>query len=86
MAFVYTLPEMVRGKDPDVARDDRRMRATAGHVDFTQEGSHVLFSVWTDRWALVNYDAHMLAEVKRVPMRRPIGRINVHTRLATAGC
>jgi DNA-binding beta-propeller fold protein YncE len=59
---------------------------TAGHVAFTRDGSHALVSVWDDaKGALVIYDAQSLEEVKRLPMRRPVGKYNVANRLAAAG-
>jgi len=59
---------------------------TAGHVAFTKNGSHALVSVWDDDvGALVIYDAQSLLEVKRLPMRRPVGKYNVGNRLAAAG-
>jgi hypothetical protein len=59
---------------------------TAGHVAFTNDGSHALVSVWDDaQGALVIYDADSLEEVKRLPMRRPVGKYNVGNRLAAAG-
>jgi hypothetical protein len=59
---------------------------TAGHVAFTKDGSHALVSVWDDEeGALVIYDAQSLAEVKRLPMRRPVGKYNVGNCLAAAG-
>ena len=58
---------------------------TAGHVEFTRDGRYALVSVWADDGAVVVYDAHTLEEVKRIPMRNPVGKYNVHNRLATAG-
>lgn len=55
---------------------------TAGHVEFTKDGSHALVSVWDDEeGALVVYDAHTLEEVERLAMRRPVGKYNVTNRL-----
>ena len=38
---------------------------TSAHVEFTRDG----------RYALVVYDAASLEEVKRIPMRKPSGKI-----------
>jgi mono/diheme cytochrome c family protein/DNA-binding beta-propeller fold protein YncE len=59
---------------------------TAGHVEFTADGAYALVSVWdVDQGALVIYDSQTLEEVKRLPMRRPVGKYNVTNRLAGAG-
>ena len=59
---------------------------TAGHVEFTRDGAFALVSVWDDaQGALVVYDAQNLLEVKRLPMRRPVGKYNVANRLGAAG-
>ncbi len=56
---------------------------TAGHVEFTRDGSHALVSVWdVEEGAVVVYDAKTLDEVTRIPMRRPVGKYNVTNRLA----
>lgn len=62
-----------------------RPGTTAGHVEFTADGSHALVSIWDDDGAVVVYDAQTLEEVKRIPMRRPVGKYNVHNRLSLAG-
>ena len=38
-------------------------------------------SVWEMDGALVVYDAATLEEVKRLPMRRPVGKYNVHNKI-----
>lgn len=62
-----------------------RPGTTAGHVEFTADGTHALVSIWDDDGAVVVYDALTLEEVKRIAMRRPVGKYNVHNRLAAAG-
>lgn len=54
---------------------------TAAHVAFTKDGGHALVSVWDIDGALVVYDAETLTETARIPMRRPVGKYNVHNRL-----
>lgn len=54
---------------------------TAAHVEFTRDGSHALVSVWDDDGAIVVYDARTLAEVKRIPMRKPSGKYNVFNKI-----
>ena len=46
---------------------------TSAHVEFTRDGRYALVSLWETDGALVVYDAAMLAEVKRIPMRKPSG-------------
>jgi DNA-binding beta-propeller fold protein YncE len=58
---------------------------TAAHVEFTRDGRHALVSVWDMDGALVVYDTDTLEEVRRLPMRRPVGKYNVHNRLAGSG-
>lgn len=57
---------------------------TAGHVEFTKDGGHALVSIWDDEGAVVVYDAMSLEEVRRIPMRRPVGKYNVSNRLTDA--
>ena len=53
---------------------------TAAHVEFDREGRHALVSVWERDGALVVYDAATLAEVKRIPMNKPVGKYNVYNK------
>lgn len=53
---------------------------TASHVEFTRDGRHALVSVWEDDGALVIYDAATFEEVKRLPMRKPVGKYNVYNK------
>ncbi|GBD42945.1 Nitrite reductase [bacterium HR40] len=50
---------------------------TAGHVEFDREGRHVLLSIQEDEGAVVVIDDRSLAEVARLPARRPSGKYNV---------
>jgi hypothetical protein len=54
---------------------------TAAHVEFTRDGRYALASVWEDDGAIVVYDAATLEEVKRLPMRKPVGKYNVFNKI-----
>ena len=54
---------------------------TAAHVEFTRDGRYALASVWEDDGAIVVYDATTLEEVKRLPMRKPVGKYNVFNKI-----
>ncbi|RPI43838.1 MAG: cytochrome C oxidase Cbb3 [Betaproteobacteria bacterium] len=54
---------------------------TAAHVEFTRDGRYALVSVWEMDGAVVIYDAATLKEVKRLPMRKPVGKYNVHNKI-----
>jgi DNA-binding beta-propeller fold protein YncE len=54
---------------------------TAAHTEFTRDGKYVLVSIWEDDGALVIYDAVTLEEVKRLPMRKPVGKYNVYNKI-----
>ncbi|MCU7846224.1 MAG: nitrite reductase [Candidatus Thiodiazotropha sp. (ex Monitilora ramsayi)] len=54
---------------------------TSAHVEFTKDGRYALVSIWDNDGALVVYDANSLEEVKRLPMKKPSGKYNVHNKL-----
>ena len=54
---------------------------TSAHVEFTRDGRYALVSIWEMDGALVVYDAKTLEEVKRIPMKKPSGKYNVHNKL-----
>ena len=54
---------------------------TSAHVEFTKDGRYALVSIWEMEGAVVVYDAETLQEVKRLPMRKPSGKYNVHNKL-----
>lgn len=54
---------------------------TSAHVEFTKDGRYALVSIWDMDGALVIYDAKTLQEVKRIPMKKPSGKYNVHNKL-----
>ncbi len=57
---------------------------TAAHVEFTRDGGHALVSVWDMDGAIVVYDSETLEPVKRIPMRRPVGKYNVFNKITYA--
>jgi WD40 repeat protein/cytochrome c553 len=57
---------------------------TLAHVEFTRDGRHVLASLWEDDGAIIVFDADSLREVKRIPMRKPIGKYNVYNKITRA--
>jgi cytochrome c553 len=58
---------------------------TAAHVEFTRDGRYALVSLWEMDGALIVYDAQSLQEVKRIPMRRPVGKYNVFNKITRSG-
>ncbi len=54
---------------------------TLAHVEFTRDGRYVLASLWEDDGAIIVYDARTLAEVKRLPMKKPVGKYNVWNKI-----
>ena len=54
---------------------------TLAHVEFTRDGRYALASLWEQDGALIVFDAATLAEVKRIPMRKPVGKYNVHNKV-----
>jgi DNA-binding beta-propeller fold protein YncE/cytochrome c553 len=54
---------------------------TAAHVEFTRDGKYAVVSVWENDGALVIYDADTLREIKRLPMKKPSGKYNVHNKI-----
>lgn len=55
---------------------------TAAHVEFTRDGRYALVSLWEMDGALIVYDAATLEEVKRIPMRKPVGKYNVYNKIS----
>lgn len=57
---------------------------TLAHVEFSRDGRYVLASVMerkADGGALIVFDALTLAEVKRIPMDKPIGKYNIFNKI-----
>ncbi len=55
---------------------------TFAHVEFTKDGKYVLASLWDMDGALIVYDAATLKEVKRLPMKKPVGKYNVWNKIS----
>ena len=53
---------------------------TLAHVEFTRDGRYALASLWEDDGALIVYDAATFKEIKRLPMRKPVGKYNVYNK------
>ncbi|MBS1190072.1 MAG: Cytochrome d1, heme region [Rhodocyclaceae bacterium] len=54
---------------------------TFAHVEFTRDGRYVLASLWEMDGALIVFDAQTLKEVKRLPMKKPVGKYNVWNKI-----
>ena len=54
---------------------------TLAHIEFTRDGRHALASLWEDEGAVIVLDAQTLEEVKRLPMRKPVGKYNVWNKI-----
>lgn len=54
---------------------------TAAHVEFDKDGEHVLLSIWDMEGAVIVYDAKTFKEIKRLPMKKPSGKYNVHNKI-----
>lgn len=54
---------------------------TLAHVEFDRYGRYALASLWEQDGALIVFDAQTLREVKRIPMRKPVGKYNVHNKI-----
>lgn len=55
---------------------------TSAHVEFTRDGTRALLSIWDPDGAVIVYDSRTLKELKRIPMRKPSGKYNVHNKLS----
>ncbi len=54
---------------------------TAAHTEFTRDGKYALVSIWEMDGALVVYDAATFKEIKRLPMKKPSGKYNIHNKI-----
>jgi len=54
---------------------------TLAHIEFTRDGRYALASLWEMDGALIVYDARTLKEVKRIPMKKPVGKYNIHNKI-----
>ena len=55
---------------------------TLAHVEFTRDGRYALASVSENDGAIIVYDALTFKEVKRLPMRKPVGKYNVWNKIS----
>ncbi|GAB3553694.1 cytochrome D1 domain-containing protein [Noviherbaspirillum agri] len=53
----------------------------AAHTEFTRDGRYALVSIWENDGELVVYDAQSLKVVKRLKMKKPSGKYNVHNKI-----
>ncbi|MHC8495034.1 cytochrome D1 domain-containing protein [Thalassospira sp. SM2505] len=53
----------------------------AAHVEFDSSGKHALLSIWDDDGAVIVYDADTFNELKRIPMKKPVGKYNVFNKI-----
>jgi DNA-binding beta-propeller fold protein YncE len=71
--------------DKDTLQVVARLRPEPGktlaHVEFDRYGRYVLASLWEQDGALIVFDARTLAELKRIPMKKPVGKYNVHNKI-----
>ncbi len=65
-----------------VARVKAEAGKTLAHVEFTRDGRFALASLWERNGALIVYDARTFAEVKRLPMSKPVGKYNVWNKIS----
>jgi mono/diheme cytochrome c family protein/DNA-binding beta-propeller fold protein YncE len=65
----------------EVVAQVREPGRTLAHIEFTKDGRFALASLWEDDGALIVYDAATLKEVKRLPMRKPVGKYNVWNKI-----
>ncbi len=89
----YAWVDVFFGKDKDAMQviDKRTLEVvktlrpapgkTSAHVEFTKDGRYALVSIWDEDGAVVVYDGNTLEEVKRIPMKKPSGKYNVHNKL-----
>ena len=54
---------------------------TLAHMEFTRDGRYALASLMEMDGAVIVYDAQTLQEVKRLPMKKPIGKYNVWNKI-----
>ena len=54
---------------------------TLAHIEFTRDGRYALASLWEMDGALIVFDAQTLEEVKRIPMKKPVGKYNVWNKI-----
>ena len=55
---------------------------TTAHVEFSADGRYAIVSVWEQDGEIIVYDAATLEVVKRLPMKKPSGKYNVHNKVS----
>lgn len=65
----------------EVVGQVREPGKTLAHVEFTRDGRYLLASVMEQEGALLVIDAQTWEVVKRLPMRKPIGKYNLWNKL-----
>jgi DNA-binding beta-propeller fold protein YncE len=53
---------------------------TVAHVEFTKDGRYALVSVMEPDGAIIVVDAKTFKTIKRIPMKRPVGKYNVYNK------
>ena len=53
----------------------------AQHIEFTRDGKYALVSIPEMDGALIVYDAATFKVIKRIPMKRPLGKYNVYNKI-----
>ena len=65
----------------EIVHQVREQGKTLAHIEFTKDGRYALASVWENDGAVVIYDAQTFREVKRLPMKKPVGKYNVWNKI-----
>ena len=54
---------------------------TVAHVEFDRYGKYALISVWEMDGAVLVVDANTFQVIKRIPMKKPVGKYNVYNKI-----
>ena len=54
---------------------------TSGHIEFNRDGSRALLSIWEHDGEVIVFDSNSLEIVKRLPMKKPVGKYNVYNKI-----
>ena len=54
---------------------------TSGHIEFNRDGSRALLSIWEQNGEVIVYDSSSFEIVKRLPMKKPVGKYNVYNKI-----
>ena len=66
----------------EVVSQVREPGRTLSHIEFTKDGRYALASLMEMDGATIVYDAKTFKEIKRLPMRKPIGKYNVWNKIS----